>query len=79
MYSENKVLDDSDSLLKKSSVINPVRVTVFYECLCPDSRSFFLHHLVPAYEKAPELVDVEYVPYGNAKVCFIWSFLFCNC
>lgn len=59
--------EDAVADLRNSYVINPVLVTVFYECLCPDSRSFFLRHLVPAYEKAPNLLDIELVPYGNAK------------
>lgn len=43
-----------------------VSITVFYECLCPDSRSFFLNHLLPSYEKAPDLITIDLVPYGKA-------------
>ncbi|XP_075216124.1 gamma-interferon-inducible lysosomal thiol reductase-like protein [Lycorma delicatula] len=52
---------------QKLNKVTSVTVTVFYECLCPDSRSFFLHHLLPAFEKAPALLDIELVPYGKAK------------
>ncbi|KAG8230959.1 hypothetical protein J437_LFUL003917 [Ladona fulva] len=44
-----------------------VKVTVFYEALCPDSRNFFIRQLLPSYEKAPHLLDVVLVPYGKAK------------
>lgn len=45
-----------------------ILVTVFYECLCPDSRSFFLNHLLPSYQKAPDLINIDLVPYGKALV-----------
>lgn len=45
-----------------------VTVTVFYECLCPDSKSFVLNHLLPSFEKAPHLLKLELIPYGKAEV-----------
>ncbi|GLH04761.1 GILT-like protein 1 [Gryllus bimaculatus] len=47
--------------------IVPVKVTVFYESLCPDSRSFITKQLLPSYEKAPRLIDPVLVPYGKAE------------
>ncbi|XP_046389017.1 GILT-like protein 1 [Ischnura elegans] len=44
-----------------------VKVTVFYEALCPDSRNFFIRQLLPSFERAPHLLDVVLVPYGKAK------------
>lgn len=43
-------------------------VGVYYEALCPDSRNFILQHLVPSFNKAPDSFDIEFVPYGKAKV-----------
>lgn len=46
----------------------PVLVTVFYEALCPDSKSFVVNELVPAYTKAKSILDYDLIPYGKAKV-----------
>uniref|UniRef100_A0A1B6K2I2 Gamma-interferon-inducible lysosomal thiol reductase n=1 Tax=Homalodisca liturata TaxID=320908 RepID=A0A1B6K2I2_9HEMI len=44
-----------------------VLVTVFYECLCPDSKSFIHNHLLPSFEKAPHLLQLHLIPYGKAE------------
>lgn len=46
----------------------PVSIEVFYEALCPDSRSFLLTQLLPTYNKIPEAMNVQLIPYGKAKV-----------
>ncbi|XP_015184299.1 PREDICTED: gamma-interferon-inducible lysosomal thiol reductase-like [Polistes dominula] len=43
-----------------------VHIGVYYETLCPDSRSFFIKHLLPTYMKLKENVKVKLVPYGKA-------------
>lgn len=50
------------------STVPPIIVTVFYEALCPDSRSFFTKQLLPTFEKIPHLIQINLVPYGKAKV-----------
>jgi len=45
-----------------------VNVTVFYEVLCPDSKSFILHELYPTWEKVPEIMDIHYRPFGKAHI-----------
>ena len=45
-----------------------VHVAVYYEALCPDSRSFILKQLGPTYQKLSANIEVELVPYGKAKV-----------
>lgn len=42
-------------------------VDVYYECLCPDSRYFVLHELLPAVEKVGSLLRVRLWPYGKAS------------
>lgn len=43
-----------------------VHIAVYYEALCPDSRSFFIKQLLPMYHKIPDNVQLEFVPYGKA-------------
>lgn len=43
-----------------------VQVAVYYEALCPDSRSFVVKQLGPTYRKLPANLEVELVPYGKA-------------
>lgn len=44
-----------------------VVISVYYEALCPDSKSFILRHLIPAIEKAPVVLGVDFIPYGKAE------------
>lgn len=45
-----------------------VHVAVYYEALCPDSRSFILKQLGPTYQTLSTNIEVELVPYGKATV-----------
>ncbi|KAL0278933.1 UNVERIFIED_CONTAM: hypothetical protein PYX00_000610 [Menopon gallinae] len=56
-----------DSMPMKDGLITPVAVTVFYEALCPDSKSFITKQVLPAFEKAPRLISLSLVPYGKAQ------------
>lgn len=51
-----------------------VKVRVYYEALCPDSKHFFMKHLAPVAQKLSDFVDVTLVPYGKASVsiCLAW-------
>jgi hypothetical protein len=49
-------------------------VTVYYESMCPDSKYFIRHQLVPTVEKISEILDFKLIPYGKAKV-LLFSFL----
>lgn len=44
-----------------------VKLTVFYESLCPDSIDFFNQQLRPAYLDLSHNVKLDLVPYGFAK------------
>ncbi|XP_013134796.1 PREDICTED: gamma-interferon-inducible lysosomal thiol reductase-like [Papilio polytes] len=44
-----------------------VKVRVYYEALCPDSKHFFIKHLWPVTEKLSEFLNVALVPYGKAS------------
>ena len=50
--------------------VEPVKVEVYLESYCPDSKRFFLNHLVPTFEafKDDNILDVTVVPYGKARV-----------
>ena len=63
--------DGGDDKLEVPATIPPtpsprVEVDVYYECLCPDSRYFVLHELLPAYQKVGSLMNVRMWPYGKA-------------
>ncbi|XP_031826469.1 gamma-interferon-inducible lysosomal thiol reductase-like protein [Nomia melanderi] len=50
-----------------------VHIAVYYEALCPDSRSFFTKQLLPTYHKIPDSIEVELIPYGKATTMKIES------
>lgn len=56
------------SLNNKESQLQKVHVGVYYEALCPDSRSFIVKQLLPTYEKISENLKVDLIPYGKATV-----------
>ncbi|XP_055594351.1 GILT-like protein 2 [Uranotaenia lowii] len=54
-----------DELVQRPSDA-PVYVMVFYEALCPDSKNFIIKQLQPTFQRAPSLVEIQFVPYGKA-------------
>ncbi|XP_021913568.1 GILT-like protein 1 isoform X2 [Zootermopsis nevadensis] len=62
----NKHLTHRWETVVPSAIVPPILVTVFYEALCPDSRSFFTKQLLPTFEKIPLLIQINLVPYGKA-------------
>lgn len=55
----------------KNKIAYYLPVGIYYEALCPDSRNFILQHLLPSFNKAPDSFDIEFVPYGKAKVLIL--------
>ncbi|XP_072763096.1 gamma-interferon-inducible lysosomal thiol reductase [Anoplolepis gracilipes] len=51
---------------KDDPIRQRVHVAVYYEALCPDSRSFILKQLGPTYWKLSTNIEVELIPYGKA-------------
>lgn len=64
------VLRGRDNVLSAEDSENQgkIKVSVYYEALCSDSRFFILKQLVPAYETIPGFIKLDLVPYGKAKV-----------
>ncbi|KAL3290130.1 hypothetical protein HHI36_023495 [Cryptolaemus montrouzieri] len=44
-----------------------IKISVHYEALCPDSKYFIIHQLLPLYKKIPEHISLDLIPYGKAK------------
>ena len=51
-----------------SQGVEKLKISLFYEALCPDCIQFDSKQLYPLYEQIPEYIDLELVPYGNARV-----------
>lgn len=51
--------------------VNEIKVTVYYEALCSDSRNFIIKQLVPTYNDLHDFIQLDLVPYGKAKVIII--------
>uniref|UniRef100_A0A023EJ59 Putative gamma-interferon inducible lysosomal thiol reductase n=1 Tax=Aedes albopictus TaxID=7160 RepID=A0A023EJ59_AEDAL len=44
-----------------------VKVTVFYEHLCPDSIRWISNQLAPNYNALRNHIDLEFIPFGKAR------------
>merc|ERR1719233_2020015 len=58
-YSFSGQENDSDS---------EVKVEIFYEALCPDSKNFFVDTLEPVLSQFNRFISITLVPYGKAKL-----------
>lgn len=53
-----------------------VNVTLYTEALCPDCERFIIKQLFPGYLQLGDAVNVNVIPFGNARVSmFIKIFL----
>ncbi|CAG0915333.1 unnamed protein product [Notodromas monacha] len=61
-------ITDGTGALGNSPKSPPVKIQIYYESLCPDSRSFIVTQLLPCVERFPtHVLDVELIPYGKAE------------
>lgn len=74
LYCKNENLTEACGLsqlcnrYRKASANQAVQITVLYESLCPDSQQFIVENLYrDVYLRLGGYVDIELVPYGNAK------------
>lgn len=52
--------------VKQKPAVEKVKVAVYYECLCPDSKYFVTSQLYSTWKEIGEIMDVQFVPYGKA-------------
>ncbi|KAI1286750.1 Gamma-interferon-inducible lysosomal thiol reductase [Halotydeus destructor] len=46
---------------------SPVKVSLYYESLCPYCQEFITDQLYPTFKKLGQILDIDLVPYGNAE------------
>lgn len=52
----------------ETAAADKVKLAVYYESLCPDSRRFFLDQLVPTFGQLGQIIEPLLVPFGHARV-----------
>lgn len=50
------------------SVQDTLKVSLYYESLCPDSVRFVVRQLYPGFLKLGDILDLDFIPYGFATV-----------
>ncbi|KAK9717460.1 Gamma interferon inducible lysosomal thiol reductase (GILT) [Popillia japonica] len=61
----------------RCSAQDNIKVSVFYESLCPDSIRFITQQLYPNYDAVSTYITVDFVPYGKATHTLndgVWEF-----
>ncbi|KAL4711241.1 hypothetical protein ACJJTC_019082 [Scirpophaga incertulas] len=72
------VLISCSVLAKNKKADEKVKIAVYYESLCPDSKRFITEQLAPVWRDFRGAVKVKLVPYGKStheKVNGNWQFL----
>jgi interferon gamma-inducible protein 30/cytochrome c oxidase assembly factor 7 len=62
------VLVASIGIVAPAATQAKLKVSVYYETLCPDSIRFITTQLYPAYKELPEYLELDFVPYGFADI-----------
>ena len=45
-----------------------VKVDVYYETLCPDSKYFIRSQVTPTFKSIGDIMNLNLIPFGKAKV-----------
>ncbi|XP_023027090.1 gamma-interferon-inducible lysosomal thiol reductase-like protein [Leptinotarsa decemlineata] len=48
--------------------LSSVKISVYYECLCPDSVDFIKNQLYPVYKDIGKPMNIDLIPFGFASV-----------
>nr|CAI5824769.1 unnamed protein product [Callosobruchus analis] len=59
------------SVLGFSQAADKLKVSLYYETLCPGCNYFIQNELYPVYSQFEEYLFLEMVPFGNAEVSFL--------
>jgi len=62
-----KGYDGQRAQLDKTVKDEALKVGVYFESLCPDSKAFITTQLHPTFGKLGKYMDVSFFPYGNAE------------
>ncbi|KAK5639356.1 hypothetical protein RI129_011848 [Pyrocoelia pectoralis] len=57
----------AEGYVKETLVDNKIKVSIYYEALCSDSRNFFIKQLEPMYGDFHNYLELDFIPYGKAK------------
>ena len=66
VFSKFPVLNISNFLVQTTE--DSLKVGVYFESLCPDSKAFITTQLYPTMAKLGKYLDIDFYPYGNAEV-----------
>jgi len=65
--SGNKGFNGLHATLDETVKEDTLKVGVYFESLCPDSKAFITTQLHPTFGKLGKYLDVSFFPYGNAE------------
>ncbi|XP_057655434.1 GILT-like protein 1 [Diorhabda carinulata] len=60
-------LTEDGNIEEEIEDIGKVTVSVHYEALCPDSKFFISHQLLPTYRDLTKFISLDLIPYGKAQ------------
>ncbi|CAH1970012.1 unnamed protein product [Acanthoscelides obtectus] len=58
-------------LPEPDNAIERVRVEVYYEALCPDSKYFIIYQLLTVFEEFQNHIILDLIPYGKAETLVV--------
>lgn len=61
----------ASQIAESEDKFDPILVEVYYESMCPDSKYFINHKLVPVMTKLSQYLMLRLIPYGKATVSFL--------